>query len=58
MLITVRGVAEKLGISPRGVRKAAEAAGVGTLLGNQLVFSEEELKTLRKRPRVGRPTSG
>ena len=50
MIITTNQVAERLGITPRAVRKLAERHNVGALItSRQRVYSEADVQRLAER---------
>jgi hypothetical protein len=47
--------ASKLGLDDSQVRRLAAALGVGFKVGRNWLFTTEDMKALRERPRMGRP---
>ena len=47
--------ATKLGLDDSQVRRLAVSLGVGFKVGRNWLFTTEDLKVMRRRPRMGRP---
>ena len=58
MTHTTATAAAALGITPRQVGHLAKLHGLGRKVGRDWQFTAEEVRTMRKRPPVGRPRKG
>ena len=54
-LMSSEEAATKLGLDDSQVRRLAVSLGVGFKVGRNWLFTAEDLKDLRRRPRMGRP---
>ncbi len=54
-LMSSEEAATKLGLDDSQVRRLAVSLGVGFKVGRNWLFTTEDLKVLRRRPRMGRP---
>ena len=58
MTHTTATAAAALGLTPRQVGNLAKLHGLGRKVGRDWQFTAEEVRTMRKRPPVGRPRKG
>jgi hypothetical protein len=52
---TTATAADALGITPRQVGYLAKLHGLGRKLGRDWQFTKEDLRMMKRRPKVGRP---
>ena len=57
-IYTTATAAAALGISPRQVGHLAKLHGLGRKLGRDWQFTAAEVRTMKRRPTVGRPKKG
>jgi hypothetical protein len=57
-MLTTSQVAQRLNVTPRQVGHLAKQHGVGTKVGRDWIFTEQEVRRLASRPKVGRPAKG
>jgi hypothetical protein len=58
VMLTTAQVAACLSITPRQVGHLAKQHGVGTKVGRDWIFTDQEVRRLASRPKVGRPAKG
>ena len=58
VMLTTAQVAACLSITPRQVGHLAKQHGVGTKVGRDWIFTDQEVRRLTSRPKVGRPAKG
>jgi hypothetical protein len=58
VMLTTAQVAACLAITPRQVGHLARQHGVGTKIGRDWIFTDQEVRRLMIRPKVGRPAKG
>ena len=58
VMLTTAQVAACLPITPRQVGHLAKQHGVGTKVGRDWIFTDQEVRRLTSRPKVGRPAKG
>jgi hypothetical protein len=55
---TTATAAAKLGLCPRQVGQLARQHGLGRKIGRDWQFTATDLRTMKRRPTVGRPRKG
>ena len=55
VMLTTAQVAACLAITPRQVGHLAKQHSIGTKIGRDWIFTEQEVQRLTSRPKVGRP---
>jgi hypothetical protein len=58
VMLTTAQVAACLAITPRQVGHLARQHGVGTKIGRDWIFTDQEVRRLMIRPKAGRPAKG
>ena len=54
-MLTTAQVAQRLNVTPRQVGHLAKQHSIGTKIGRDWIFTEQEVQRLTSRPKVGRP---
>ena len=57
-MLTTAQVAQRLNVTPRQVGHLAKQHSIGTKVGRDWIFTEQEVQRLTVRPKVGRPAKG
>ena len=57
-MLTTAQVAQRLNVTPRQVGHLAKKHGIGTKAGRDWIFTDQEVRRLAIRPKVGRPAKG